>query len=188
MNRRRFMNSMLLTAGSTALMGGAGIWALHHHFESRNGAKRLLTYASLEEALQEIQRLRQAHEQVQIEGDWTLLQHLSHCKQSIVFSLQGYPENKSQFFQQTIGKWVFNKFEQQGYMRHNRNEPIPQAPMLPTKGDIILAFRDLEQTIVDFDAFQGELKPHFAYGSLSKKQYEKAHAMHLADHFSVMTL
>jgi Protein of unknown function (DUF1569) len=188
MNRRRFMNSMLLTAGGTALLGGAGVWAFHHHFESRNGAKRLLSYASLAEALQEIQNLRQAHEQLVIEGNWTLLQHLTHCKQSIAFSLQGYPENKSPFFQQTIGKWVFNKFEQQGYMRHNRNEPIPQAPALPSNGDIVLAFMDLEQTIVAFDTFEGELKPHFAYGNLSKKQYAKAHAMHLADHFSIMTV
>jgi hypothetical protein len=35
-----------------------------------------------------------------------------------------------------------------------------------------------------FAQHTGPLMPHFAYGALDKADYEQAHAMHLANHFS----
>jgi hypothetical protein len=35
-----------------------------------------------------------------------------------------------------------------------------------------------------FSAWTKPLQPHFAYGALSKPDYEQAHAMHLAQHLS----
>ena len=34
-----------------------------------------------------------------------------------------------------------------------------------------------------FDAHTGPLAPHFAYGALVKKAFERAHLMHLANHW-----
>lgn len=181
------MKSLLAGAGTVAAVGGGGVFAFNHHFASRNGAKRILTYSSLSEALQEIENLKKAALNLSIEGEWSLQQHLTHCTQSIAYSMQGYPTSKSPLFQQTIGKLVFNTFEKQGYMRHNRHEPIPQAPPLFAETDRELAFNNLITTINNFENFADNLKPHFVYGELSKNQYAKVHAMHLADHFAIMT-
>ena len=35
-----------------------------------------------------------------------------------------------------------------------------------------------------FAQFSGPLRPHFAYGELTKPQYERAHLMHLANHWT----
>jgi hypothetical protein len=35
-----------------------------------------------------------------------------------------------------------------------------------------------------FARFNGTLRPHFAYGELTKPQYERAHLMHLANHWT----
>ena len=35
-----------------------------------------------------------------------------------------------------------------------------------------------------FAEFNGTLRPHFAYGELTKPQYERAHLMHLAQHWT----
>ena len=37
-------------------------------------------------------------------------------------------------------------------------------------------------------SWQGPLRPHFAYGKLSKPEFERAHAMHLANHFSAFDI
>jgi hypothetical protein len=182
MKRRTFIVSL---AAGAALVGG-GMIGFHTHLSSRNGAKRILSYQSLGEALKEIEQLKKAATQINLEGEWSLYQHLLHCTQSIQFSIQGFPSQKSPIFQQTVGKLAFNQFLEQGYMRHNRNEPIPDAPQLVTNGDIQTAFDGLIQSIQTFDAYTGALQPHFAYGQLSKNEYAKAHAMHLADHFAVM--
>ena len=185
MERRNFIKKALYTATGLVVVGGGATGFFHYHFSDRNHAKRILNFSNLQEALNELDRIEKAAE-LQIAGDWSLYQNLIHCTQSIEFSLLGYPENKPALFQKTIGKLVFHKFEGQGYMRHNRNEPIPKAPEIIKNGDLKEAFTKLRKTISDFEKFQGNLAPHFAYGQLSKVEYTKAHAFHLADHFSAM--
>ena len=183
MNRRNF----IVGAGTVTLLSGGGYFALHQHLASHNDAKRILMFNNLEQVNKEIESLRTAINKIDLIGNWTLHQHLLHCSQSVEFSMKGFPEEKSVIFQKTIGKIVFSQFESQGYMRHNRNEPIPQAPPLIVNGDIQSAFDRLQKSIMDFENYKGELFPHFAYGNLTKKEYEKAHIMHLADHFAIMT-
>jgi hypothetical protein len=183
MNRRNF----IMSVGTMTLLSGGGYFAFHQHFASHNEAKRIIMFDNLYKAMQELDSLRTAMNKIDLTGNWTLHQHLLHCSQSVEFSMKGFPEEKPALFQQTIGKLIFSQFENQGYMRHNRNEPIPKAPDLIANGDIQAAFDRLQKALVDFDNFKENLFPHFAYGILSKKEYEKAHIMHLADHFSIMT-
>jgi hypothetical protein len=42
----------------------------------------------------------------------------------------------------------------------------------------------LKQAALAFAHWTQPLRPHFAYGELSRAEYEQAHAMHLANHFS----
>ena len=163
-----------------------GTWLFNHHFSDHNGAKRELKFKNLDEALAELSKLEKAVN-LEVDSDWSLYQNLIHCAQSIEFSMEGFPEMKSELFQNTLGSLVFNKFEKQGYMRHNRNEPIPGATPLVEQGDLQLAYSRVKTAIQNFDDFGAPLKPHFAFGKLSKASYEKAHCMHLADHFAMMT-
>jgi hypothetical protein len=69
-------------------------------------------------------------------------------------------------------------------MSHDLSEPIPGAPALAKDADVAAGMARLRRAISDFQAFAKPLQPHFAYGELSKAEYEQAHAMHLANHFS----
>ncbi len=164
----------------------AGAWYFRHHFADHNHARRLLNFKNLDECMIELEKIQQAHG-LKIESDWTLYKNLIHCAQSIEYSMTGYPENKSKLFQKTIGSLVFNQFEKQGYMRHNRNEPIPGATTIEPNGSNDEAIGRLKKAMVDFDQYGKELKPHFAYGNLTKLQFADAHCMHCADHFAMIT-
>ncbi len=163
-----------------------GIWLFKHHFSDHNNAMRLLYFKDFDECMLEVEKIQLATE-LKIEGDWTLYQNLVHCAQSIEYSMTGYPQNKPKLFQNTLGALIFKQFENQGYMRHNRNKPIPGANMIDPNGNNDEAIGRLKKAIVDFDNLNRELKPHFAYGRLNKTRYAEAHCMHLADHFAMIT-
>lgn len=164
----------------------AGILLFKHHFASHNHAKRLLKYNNLEECMTELENIRKAKD-LHIENEWNLYQNLVHCAQSIEFSMAGFPESKPPIIQKTIGSLVFHQFEKQGYMRHNRSEPIPGSTPIEAGGSVDQAVARLSKAVIDFENFKSDLKPHFAYGKLSKSQFAQAHCMHIADHFAMMT-
>ena len=145
----------------------AGIWLFKHHFADHNHAKRLLSFKNLDECMDELDKIQHAST-LKIDNDWTLYQNLVHCTQSISFSMTGYPENKPKLFRETVGKLVFNQFEHQGYIRHNRSEPLPGASLIQPNGNIQEAVSDLKKSVTDFENFTQEFKPHFAFGKLSK--------------------
>ncbi len=148
---------------------------------------RKLRFANLEEALTELKKVETA-KKISPSGEWTWYQILNHCAQSIEYSLSGYPENKSAIFRMTAGKIASSIFASRGYMSHDLNAPIPKAPDIPKTGDEKEAMLRLYKAIEDFKNFSGELKMHFAYGELSKQDYDQAHAMHIANHLSFITV
>ncbi|MDT9000237.1 DUF1569 domain-containing protein [Paucibacter sp. APW11] len=117
------------------------------------------------------------------EGDWTLPQTLIHLAQSIEYSISGYPEAKPAWFQATLGKTAFALFDARGEMSHNRDEPIPGAPALDREATLKQGVQRLLDAMEAFAAYTGPLKPHFAYGQLDRAAYERAHLMHLANHW-----
>lgn len=183
MQRRKFLK----IAAPLVVVPVAGTWLFDHHFSGHNGARRPLSFSSLDKALQELDKIK-FNSGLSLESDWSLYQNLIHCAQSIEFSMEGFPKLKPALFQKTIGSLVFDHFEDQGYMRHNRSEAIPGAPEIQREGNLDLAFERVSSAIHKFDRFDHmKLQPHFAYGRLNKTEYEKAHCMHLADHFSMIT-
>lgn len=143
---------------------------------------RGLAFATLGEAMKALDRL----------GDATALppptafgwaQTLVHCAQSIEYSMTGYPQSKSALFQRTVGAAAFAWFSWRGRMSHDLGEPIPGAPPLDG-AELVQAEARLRRAVRDFEAWSGPLRPHFAYGELAREDYARAHAMHLADHFS----
>lgn len=87
-------------------------------------------------------------------------------------------------FQLTVGAAAFLLFVWQGRVQHDLSEPIPGSPTLDPAVDAQTALTHLHDVITAFHRHTGALHPHFAYGALSKAQYELANAMHLANHLS----
>lgn len=169
--------------GSVAAVGAAAL-AMAPPTQGRK-----LVFASLGEALAEAERLGAARQGVLVPAGvaWNLPQTLAHCAQSIEYSLRGFPAPKPALFQALLGRPAFHAFAWHGRMTHDLAEPIPGAPALAEgqPRDAPFALARLRHAVHAFSEHAGALQPHFAYGALDRRQYEHAHAMHLANHLSV---
>jgi phage gp29-like protein len=116
-------------------------------------------------------------------GAWSLAQMLDHAAQSIEFSMSGFPEMKPALFRHTVGAAAFAVFKARGAMNHSLDEPIPGAPALSAPDALPPAMERVLKALRDFEAYNGVLRPHFAYGELDKPDYTRAHLMHLANHW-----
>lgn len=176
-DRRGFIKSSLVAAVAAPQLIVSGC--------SGDAIDRKLAFKTLEEGFREAERLARV-EIVTIEEGFSLPQTLVHCAQSIEYSIRGFPESKSALFQKTLGSVAFNVFSQRGRMSHNLEEAIPGAEALSPTIPIDQALQRLQNAIESFRQAETGLKPHFAYGELSRTEYELAHAMHLANHFSAI--
>ncbi len=136
---------------------------------------------SMSGALLWLERLEKART-VQSTGEWPVIAMLEHLSQSIEMSMDGFPEPASEWFQNTAGALAFAFFNWRGIMSHDLAEPIPGAPPLTQDGNWRKSSARLRTAIVRFDSYNDVLKPHFTYGELDKKQYARAHALHIANH------
>ena len=115
-------------------------------------------------------------------GDWNLYQILTHCAQSVEYSMSGFPEHKPAIFKNTVGALAFSVFSQKGEMTHGLNEIIPGAPSIPKIEETSSAYARFKDSMISFQSYSGTLAQHFAYGELAKLEYERAHAMHFYNH------
>ena len=113
---------------------------------------RRLLHASLNDAMRELDRLKNP-QALPPATAWSWAQTLTHCAQSIEYSMAGFPAAKPRLFQLSVG-----------------------------------AAARLRLAVRTYQGWQGPLRPHFAYGKLSKPEFERAHAMHLANHFSAFDI
>ena len=151
--------------------------------DSSTPKPRELRFGSLTQASEELAALASAKERLSSGGlNWA--QTLVHCAQSIEYSMIGFPALKSRIFQATAGAAAFAFFEFRGRMSHDLMAPIPGAPMIEADSNALQALARLRAAMHAFADWQDALHPHFAYGALTKSQYELAHAMHLANHLS----
>lgn len=144
---------------------------------------RQLVFANFADALREIERLADAVA-LNPAASWSWSKTLLHCAQSIEYSMSGYPESRSALFQKTAGAAAFSLFKSRGHMTHNLLEAIPGGATLDANAATAVAVATLRKAIDTFTQHTGVLHPHFAYGVLTKAEYEQAHAMHMANHFS----
>ena len=144
---------------------------------------RRLKFTSLSEALKEAEELV-SRNIILPETVFSLPQTLIHCAQSIEYSMSGFPESKSSLFQNTLGSAAFSVFSWRGRMSHNLTEEIPGAPKMRSDVDATAALERLHTSVKLFHDSNEPFQPHFAYGQLNRSEYELAHALHLANHFS----
>jgi hypothetical protein len=171
MKRRQFVKASL-ASGAAIVCVGTGTFLL---IDETNKAS-----LTIELAIKKLDAL--LNKNVISWGVWEPAQIFTHCAQSVEYSMSQFPEHKSNFFKGTIGKLAFSAFFSKGKMTHSLNEPIPGAPLLAKNSDIIISLNRLKKSLIDFDNYQGKFAPHFAYGELTKDEYEIAHVMHLYNH------
>jgi Protein of unknown function (DUF1569) len=138
------------------------------------------TFPTIDAAVKAIESLAQGHRHT---GAWSLSQMLQHVAQSIDCSIDGYPQLRSALFRQAIGGVAFAAFQARGRMSHALDEPIPGAPALDAQLALPSAVSRAQIALRRFEAHDGALAPHFAYGPLDKAEYTRAHLMHLANHW-----
>jgi len=172
-NRRDFLGST-----GAALIAVAGADAA-----VASETDRELMFVNLDQAMAEVKSLVQARS-LTSQTQWSLPKTLAHAAQSIEYSLTGFPQPKSALFQHTVGAAAIAVFDLRGRMSHSLVEPIPGAPALDGSMGIYQVLERLEMAVARFRVWTAPLQPHFAYGALSKPAYERAHAMHLANHLS----
>lgn len=119
---------------------------------------------------------------------WPLYEILAHCAQTIEYSMTGYPQMKPKIVRKTIGRIAIKKFMKQGFIKHNLTEHVPGAAKIATQGTIREGIDLLLKAIHDFEEYKGPLAPHLLFGELSKEEYDRYFAMHIADHFSELQL
>lgn len=171
MNRRHFLSGTAL-----AVVGGGAVW-----LNSPTGQRPLTMDAAID-LLDQMATNRPV-----TRGEWNLSQILIHCAQSVEYSMDGFPEHKSDLFKHTVGSLAFSAFSAKGEMTHGLSEAIPGAPAIDRGEDVSAAWQRFRDSMVRFKNHQGSLAPHFAYGALSKVEYEQAHAMHFYNHLQEMT-
>ena len=113
-------------------------------------------------------------------------QALLHCAAAIELSITGYPVLKPAIVRATIGRLVLRRFLSRGEIHHNVDAGIPGVPEPPGDAEIEPAVERLLQAISSFQAATGKPADHFIYGPVTKEQYSRLHAMHIADHLSVI--
>lgn len=152
-----------------------------HHLHHAPRPLRLRTFA---EVLRELEHLDAARDSFVTPG-WDVPHTLDHCARSITHSLHGFPVLKPAMFRATIGPVVFRIYDAMGRMRHDLSQEIPGDPIAPAAQTWEQAVTAMRERIHAFDRWTGPLQPHFAYGRLTKAQYERAHSMHVANHLAM---
>lgn len=167
MDRRHFMAGAITT---TFFIGAGGAFLLSDNQQT----------PSIDTALNDLDKLMA--QKLVMSGEWDFSQVLEHCVQSVEYSMIGFPEHKSPLFKHTIGDLAFNVFSSRGEMTHSLSEPIPGAPLLVKSQNINNLYKRFSDVMRHFQNYDGELAEHFAYGKLTKQEYEKAHVMHFYNH------
>ncbi len=139
-------------------------------------------FASLQEVVAFIERLPESSI-IESRGEWNAFQIVTHLRQSINYSMTGFPEHKPEWFKATLGGLAFHLFALKGATTHGLSTPIPGARELEPLGNAMDALMQLKKDIQTL-LLTKQLEPHFAYGALNKEQYELAQLFHINEHFT----
>ncbi len=142
------------------------------------------SFSSIAEAIARLREIAAAPE-IETTGAWSLHQIMVHCRQSIDYSLDGFPKLRPTLLRRTIGSWVGHRFLRRDRLGHRTDRTIPGAPKVKRIGDGRRAVTGLIAALERFAAAEtSATKPHFIFGKLAKEEYERLHVLHVADHLA----
>lgn len=170
MNRRKF----LLAGAAITTAGVAGL--------SLAGSRFVADLNALQTELKQM-----SGKSLHSSGSWNVSQIFQHLTQSVRGSYQGYPQQRSWWFQHSIGPLALQGFKAAGAMRHPLDEVIPGMPDLDAALDPQVALAALLHALDEFTA-ASTLAPHFAYGVLSHADFQAAHQLHIRQHLTQISV
>lgn len=113
---------------------------------------------------------------------WSFMHICTHCSQTILCSITGYPQLKSWIIRKIIGPCILRWFFYRNKMHHNLQAELISASPIDVSNREPLDV--LVKAIDQFINYKGELKPHFVFGDLSKDQYDRYFTLHIKDHLN----
>jgi len=181
-NRASRTRRTLLTGG--VLLAGAAATGAAYVLTHSDQPIAMDDFSDLPRAMRTLERLRTTP--LRTRSGWDLAQVLHHSAQSVEYSLDGFPQLKPAWFRASLGSMAFAVFSARGRMNHGLEEPIPGAPAIASSQPLDAAVDHLVTALARFERHGAALAPHFAYGALSKREYTRAHLMHLANHWELV--
>jgi Protein of unknown function (DUF1569) len=142
-----------------------------------NDGRRTLSFSNLFEVMPEVDRLLASHRTV---GNWSLGQVCNHLSAGIILSVDGYPMKAPWIIRKTIGPIVRGRILKSGRIPDGIKlrkdfEPRPQL-------DARAEAEALRAAIQGFGAHAGPMAEHPFFGSLTRENWERLHAIHAAHH------
>ncbi len=116
------------------------------------------------------------------DSPWNLSQTIQHCAQTVRYSVSGYPRLKPALFRATVGALAKRVFLLRGATKHPLAAEIDGAPPLASDLPVSVSAAQLTDAVALFTAHTGVHAPHPAYGRCTHAQFDRLHAMHLAEH------
>lgn len=113
---------------------------------------------------------------------WNLSQTIQHCAQTVRYSVVGYPRLKPALFRATAGRLAKHHFLRRGATKHSLAAEIDGAAPLAADKTVATAAAELAEAVALFTGHTGPHAPHPAYGRCTHEQFDRLHAMHLAEH------
>ena len=142
--------------------------------------RRELKFRTFEDVRNELSRLGPGP--VETTGLWSYHQILTHCAMGFENSMKGLKREMSWWKKHVSGPLLFQGMVIKGSI------PVgikgnPQTTFSERiEGDVKTALARLLQVMADFEKFDGNLSIHPRVGKLSKKNWIRFHALHLANH------
>ncbi|MEZ4383557.1 MAG: DUF1569 domain-containing protein [Nannocystaceae bacterium] len=139
---------------------------------------------NVDEAIARLREIAEAPD-IKTTGRWSLHQIMEHCRQSVEYSLDGFPKLRPALLRKTIGSWIGRRFLRRERLGHRTFAAIPGAPEVARDGDGRRSVSGLIAALERFAAAEPQaLKPHFIFGELSKDEYARLHVLHVSEHLS----
>jgi hypothetical protein len=143
------------------------------------GARRPLTFASLDEVMPDVDRLLRGHTTV---GNWSLGEICSHLAQGINRTIDGFPSTAKapRIIRKTVGRFLLWRILRTGRFVEGMKAP---AECQPASGaDARIEAEALRAALRRFAAHSGPLAEHPLNGAVSRAVWEQFHCIHCAHH------
>ena len=93
-----------------------------------------LRLTNIDEALDHLRSIESAP-MISTSGPWSLHQIMEHCRQSVEYSLDGFPTLKPAIVRRTVGGWAGRRFLRRGHLGHRTDAAIPGAQVCVSPDD-----------------------------------------------------
>jgi len=139
--------------------------------------RRILTFATLDRVMPDVDRLLEGHETL---GQWSLGQICHHLSSYVTHSVDGFPKVAPWIYRKSVGAVRRRRVFRTGRMAEGI--PIPRDAVPRPDLDARAEAEALRASLQFFAAYQEPLALHPIFGSLSRAEWTRLHAIHCAHH------